>query len=369
MLEQEPALALPGQAPIGSAESPARRRATALLLASFLALGGCAGVAEVTGTATQDDVFQLRSEIAAAQQTAQRAKIDVDRLTGEIDRRAGAQAQESERRAAELTERLDALAATLTKLSARIDDVAARLDALARQLRAAAARPAPPTARPAPPAPAPPAPAAPARPAPAPAAPPAAAPAPATPTTAGPVTAGAAAPPAPTGAQPATPRAGAPAPAPVAAAPSPPLRPTTGALKPQDIYQAAYIDFSKGSYSLAIAGFREFLRRFPEHELAGGGQYWIGESYLSLARGYTNTDQADKAEESLLQAVLEFKKVLANYPRSDKVPTALYKEALALIDLKQPQQAQARLKYLIENFPQAEETPLARERLATLTRG
>jgi len=158
-------------------------------------------------------------------------------------------------------------------------------------------------------------------------------------------------------------------PAPVAAAPSPPLRPTTGALKPQDIYQAAYIDFSKGSYSLAIAGFREFLRRFPEHELAGGGQYWIGESYLSLARGYTNTDQADKAEESLLQAVLEFKKVLANYPRSDKVPTALYKEALALIDLKQPQQAQARLKYLIENFPQAEETPLARERLATLTRG
>jgi len=151
--------------------------------------------------------------------------------------------------------------------------------------------------------------------------------------------------------------------------PSPPLRPTTGALKPQDIYQAAYIDFSKGSYALAIAGFREFLRRFPEHELAGSGQYWIGESYLSLARGFTNTGQADKAEEALTQAVLEFKKVLANHPRSDKVPTALYKEALALIDLKQPQQAQARLRYLIENFPQAEETPLAKERLASLTSG
>ena len=62
----------------------------------------------------------------------------------------------------------------------------------------------------------------------------------------------------------------------------------------------------------------------------------------------------------------EFKKVQANYPRADKVPTALYKEALALIDLKQPTLAQARLQYLVDNFPRAEETSLARERLTTL---
>ncbi len=145
-----------------------------------------------------------------------------------------------------------------------------------------------------------------------------------------------------------------------------PPRPTTGALQPQDIYQAAYIDFSKGSYSLAIAGFREFLRRYPDHELAGSAQYWIGEAYLSLARGFTDASQNDKASESLEQAVQEFKKVQANYPRADKVPTALYKEALALLDLKQPALAQARLQYLVDNFPRAEETSLARERLTTL---
>ena len=55
----------------------------------------------------------------------------------------------------------------------------------------------------------------------------------------------------------------------------------------------------------------------------------------------TDSSQGDKATESLEQAVQEFKKVLANYPRADKVPTALYKEALALIDLKQPALAQA----------------------------
>jgi len=146
----------------------------------------------------------------------------------------------------------------------------------------------------------------------------------------------------------------------------PPSRPTTGSLQPQDIYQASYIDFSKGSYSLAIAGFREFLRRYPDHELAGSAQYWIGEAYLSVARGFTDASQGDKASESLELAVQEFKKVLANYPRADKVPTALYKEALALIDLKQPALAQARLQYLVDNFPRAEETSLARERLASL---
>jgi TolA-binding protein len=65
-------------------------------------------------------------------------------------------------------------------------------------------------------------------------------------------------------------------------------------------------------------------------------------------------------------AVQEFRKVIANYPRGEKAPTALYKEALALLELKQPAVAEQRLEYLVSNFPQSEETPLARERLAAL---
>ena len=48
------------------------------------------------------------------------------------------------------------------------------------------------------------------------------------------------------------------------------------------------------------------------------------------------------------------------------IPTALYKEALALLKLKQTKLAQARLQYLIDNFPQSEEAPLAKERLTAL---
>src|SRR5262249_23030351 len=146
----------------------------------------------------------------------------------------------------------------------------------------------------------------------------------------------------------------------------PPPRPTTGALQPDDIYQAAYIDFSKGAYQLAISNFRDFIRRFPDHKLARHAQYWLGEAHFSLARGYTDGAQAERAQEELGKAIQEFRKVVANYPRGEKTPAALYKEALALIELKQPQVAQARLQYLVDNFPQAEETPMARERLTVL---
>ena len=148
---------------------------------------------------------------------------------------------------------------------------------------------------------------------------------------------------------------------PAGAPPRPrPTRPPTA----EESYQAAYLDFSKGLYPLAISGFRDFLRRFPDSALADSAQYWIGEAYFSMARA--TASQPDKSRENLEQAVQEFRKVMVAYPRGSKVPTALYKEALALVELKQTALAQARLQYLVEHFPQSEEAPLAKERLASL---
>jgi tol-pal system protein YbgF len=319
MLEQEPPLAVPRQAPLGSAELRARTR-LGLFLALVVFLGGCATAAEVTGTATQQDLMQLRADVAALQLIVQRAKGETDAANAQAERRTREQTAAAERQLAVAAQRLESLASTLATLSGRVDELNTRVETLNRQLRTG-----PPRSSAAPPAAATPA-------------------TPATPT----------APPASS----ATPAPG--APPPVAS------RPTTGSLQPQDIYQASYLDFSKGSYALAIAGFREFLRRFPEHNLAGNAQYWIGEAHYSLARGHMNQNQPERAREALEQAVTEFRRVLVDYPRGEKVPAALFKEALVLIDLKQPTLAQARLQYLIDNFPQAEETPLARDRLAGL---
>jgi TolA-binding protein len=134
----------------------------------------------------------------------------------------------------------------------------------------------------------------------------------------------------------------------------------------EESYKAAYLDFTKGNYTLAIAEFREFVRRHPDASQADGAQYWIGESYFSMGRAAASAGQAEKAREALEQSVQEFRKVFVNYPRGRQVPTALYKEALALVELKQVKVAQARLQYLVDNFPQSEEAPLARERLKNL---
>ena len=315
---------------------------------------------EVTGTASQDDLLQLRGEVVAAQQAAQRARTEAEAAaTRAVDARMRGQTAEEQRQLEALNRRLDGLTTSLTELTTRVDDLASRLEALNRQQRGAAPA-APRTATPSTEtAPATPAPSA--TPSAAPLTPPSTAgPATARPVTPGPSTAA----PSTAGPSTAAPSTGGPATSPPQVTAG--ARPSTNALQPQDIYQASYIDFSKGSYALAMAGFAEFIRRFPDHPLAGNAQYWIGESHFSIARGYANSGQTDKVAPEMELAVQEFRKVIANYPRGEKAPTALYKEALALLELKQPAVAQQRLEYLVSNFPQSEETPLARERLAAL---
>ena len=154
------------------------------------------------------------------------------------------------------------------------------------------------------------------------------------------------------------------------AAPATPTAPTprAGAEGPtvEQAYQAAYLDFSKGNYPLAVAGFRELLRRYPTAPQADQAQYWIGESYFSMGRASAEAGATDRAAREYEQAVQEFRRLALYYPRGEKVATGIYKEALALLELKQTRQAQLRLQYLLDNFPQSEEAPLARERLTAI---
>ena len=249
---------------------------------------------------------------------ANRGRSDAQTL-GLAERRNSEQMAESARQTAALSARLDSINAELSRLSARLDGVAQRVDSLARQGPRVGSSPPPP--------------------------PP--------PVVMSPPTK----PPIPNAPNPAeSARTG--------AAPPSGSSPSTGTA--QENYQAAYLDFSRGRYPLAISGFREFVRRFPDSPLADSAQYSIGEAYFSMARASAAAGQSDKAKQELEQSVQEFRRVLANYPRGSKVPTALYKEALALTELKQTALAQARLQYLLDHFPQSEEASLAKERLAAL---
>jgi TolA-binding protein len=153
---------------------------------------------------------------------------------------------------------------------------------------------------------------------------------------------------------------------PAAPAPSVAQRPAPPGTQASDLYQTAYIDFTRGHYNLAIAAFREYVRLYPGTPLAEKAQYWIGESHFSLAKAHQSRGESDRAVQEFERAVQEFRAVAITYPRGDRVPSALYKEALALAELGQLSLAEARLQFLLDQFPSTEEAAQAKDELARI---
>lgn len=118
---------------------------------------------------------------------------------------------------------------------------------------------------------------------------------------------------------------------------------------PEQLYNTAYLDLTKGNYDLAITGFTNYLKYFPETEQAGNAQYWLGECYY--------------AKKNYTRAAIEFHKVLENYSSGAKVPSALYKLGLSLLELKSVNQGEKYFKELIEKYPNTQEAKLAEQKL------
>ena len=121
---------------------------------------------------------------------------------------------------------------------------------------------------------------------------------------------------------------------------------------PLEVYQAAYGDYQRGNFDLALAGFRDFLDANPGSDLADNAAYWIGESLYS--------------QKKYREAIQQFDAVINGYPNSDKVPAALLKKGYAYVELGQRSQGIVQLQYVLHEHPQAQEASLAREKLRTL---
>jgi len=128
---------------------------------------------------------------------------------------------------------------------------------------------------------------------------------------------------------------------PVAARP-----PTT---EPGSLYQTAYNDYLRGNYDFAVRQFEDYLRSFPETDLADNAVYWIGECYYR--------------ERRFRQAIEQFDQVLNRYPRSDKLPSAVLKKGYAHLELGERSQGVVQLRYVVREFPNSDEANLARDRL------
>ncbi len=126
---------------------------------------------------------------------------------------------------------------------------------------------------------------------------------------------------------------------------------TTGRREEQ-AYSTAYLDYMKGKYELAITGFEDFIRRFPNSDNADNARYWIGESYYSMGR----YDDAER----------EFRRVLADWPEGNKASGAAYKLALVYLAQKRKPEALSQLRKVIKNYPGTSEARLAQDRLQSM---
>lgn len=122
-------------------------------------------------------------------------------------------------------------------------------------------------------------------------------------------------------------------------------------LDPLELYNAAYLDLSKGNHQLALQGFQQFLTKFPQSDLADNAQYWMGEVY------YAKKDNQ--------KAIEEFKKVIENFPKADKVAAAFLKIGYCYFNLGDQTTGKKYLRIVVERFPNSEEARLARSRLQT----
>jgi len=118
---------------------------------------------------------------------------------------------------------------------------------------------------------------------------------------------------------------------------------------PDQLFAAAYGDYSRGNYDLALSEFRQYVETYPTSEMADNAQYWVGECLYS--------------KKQLNEAIAEFDKVSTLFPKGDKIPAARLKKAIALNDLGQTDAARAELAAIIKLYPRSNEAVLARQQL------
>jgi tol-pal system protein YbgF len=118
---------------------------------------------------------------------------------------------------------------------------------------------------------------------------------------------------------------------------------------PDQLFAAAYGDYSRGNYDLALSEFRQYVETYPASEMADNAQYWVGECFA--------------AKRQYSEAIAELDKVGMLFPKGDKVVAARYKKATILKDSGQADLALVEFQAIIKLFPRSNEATLAKQQL------
>ena len=119
-----------------------------------------------------------------------------------------------------------------------------------------------------------------------------------------------------------------------------------------DLYKDAYETFQRGNHEGARKKFEAFLKQYPNTELSGNAQFWIGETYYQ--------------KKDFEKAIVEYEKTITKYPEGGKISAALFKQAMAFLELGDKTNARNLLKRVIEKFPHSDQAEMAKKKLEAM---
>ena len=123
-------------------------------------------------------------------------------------------------------------------------------------------------------------------------------------------------------------------------------------LSEQALYDQAKQAFDAGELEKARQGFQEFTKRFPDSQNADNAQFWIGEIYYR--------------EKWYEKAIVEYQKVVEDYPKGNKIRSAMLKQGYSFLNIGDKANARLILKDLISKYPNTTEAQLATQKLSQI---
>lgn len=120
----------------------------------------------------------------------------------------------------------------------------------------------------------------------------------------------------------------------------------------QNTYQAALRDYNAGKYNVAEGEFQDVIHYYPQDDLAGAAQFYLGEI------AYQQKNYAD--------AIDAYNALLEGFGSSPKAAAAELHKGFALLQLKKREAGITELRELIRRHPHAPEAAQARHKLLSL---
>lgn len=118
---------------------------------------------------------------------------------------------------------------------------------------------------------------------------------------------------------------------------------------PDVLYNNALRDYNGGKNDLAVQEFNDYIKFYPNTDLAGNSYFYLAE--IEFKAGDYKT------------AVTNYDQVLQNFPSGNKAATAQLKKGYALLELGKEDEGTQELKHVIQRYPRTTEALQARERL------